>query len=312
MSAPFNRTALTRGPAKVTIGGATLYMRGDFSTKHAPVFNPVMSSLHGQSDKYKKDLVIKLNLTLFGLWQDLTVLFPSYAMNPTVGTDITGSTDQAVVVHARNGDRITYTNGWITKLLNLFLGVDGELFAAAVEITCVIGKDKMPTDAGAYFVRDSTAYTETAFAMTNFNKGRWSGVWGAVTGFGAIATHKGFNIDWNLAIFGDGGDGYGTQSLIIDDAGLVGNCKCIPIGPTLAQGDTAQGIASRDIGSLLSTGAADLTLSGPNSAAVVLKNANIIEHATTFGVKPLRAGEVAWETTRVFTAGVPSAVGTVA
>ena len=135
MAAPFTRASLGRGPAFVTFNGATLYLRGDIDTKHAPVFNPVKSSLTGQIDKTKKDLVIKNNLLLFGLYQDLTVLFPSWLMNPVPGASVFGTgADLPMVIQARNNDRITYANTQITKLVGVHLGVDSELWAAAVEM----------------------------------------------------------------------------------------------------------------------------------------------------------------------------------
>ncbi len=44
---------------------------------------------------------------------------------------------------------------------------------------------------------------------------------------------------------------------------------------------------------------------------MVLKNAAMKEHGLVFGREPLRIGEVAWETTRAFAAGVPAALATV-
>ncbi|MDB6016035.1 MAG: hypothetical protein JWR19_524, partial [Pedosphaera sp.] len=55
---------------------------------------------------------------------------------------------------------------------------------------------------------------------------------------------------------------------------------------------------------------ADFTITG-SGISVVLKNAAMAEHGFMFGREPLRIGEVAWQTTRAFTAGVPGAVATV-
>ena len=66
------------------------------------------------------------------------------------------------------------------------------------------------------------------------------------------------------------------------------------------------------LGTLLSANVADLTLTGNGgSPVVVLKNAGIIEHGYAFGTEPLRQGEIAWTTTRGFTAGAPDAVASV-
>lgn len=312
MSAPFNRTALKRGSGIITIGGATLYPREDISQSFEESWKEVESSLHGVTDYYKSALPIKLSFLVYGLWQNLSVMFPSYLMNPSVGTSLPGGTDQPVVLWGKNNDRITLSNAYITKLTDLFLGVDSELFAGAIEITGILAKDAMPTDAGAYFVRDTSAYTETAFANTHFLKGRWTGAWGAKTGFGAISTQKGWNVSWDCDVQVEAPDGYGPMDLYVGKRGMIAGARCIPIGPTQPQIDTAKGTQSADIGTLLSSLAADLTLSGPSSAAVVLKGAGLTKDSTVFAIDKLRQGEIAFKTTRSFTLGVPSAVATVA
>jgi hypothetical protein len=304
-----SRASLGRGPAKVTFGGATLFTRDDIIQRHAPVWEPVRSSLHGQTDKFKRDWVIKTPLMLFGLWQDLAVLFPPAIMNPSVGVSLFGTSDAAMIIHAKNNDRITYHNSQITKLIDLFLGVDSEMFAAAVEITSLIKNNGNPEDAAAYFTRDTAAYTETTFAMTNFKKTRFTAAWGAKTGFTSFVGEKGFNIAWQFDAQPQVVDGYGTVDYYIGPGGLIGGCKCIPIGPTLAQIDTHQATQAAH-GALLSAGAADLTLTG-TGVSVVLKGSAATESGTAFGVEPLRNGEMAWETTRGFTTGTPNAVATV-
>jgi hypothetical protein len=305
-----SRANLGRGPAHVTIGGATLFTRDDLVPRHAPEWQPVESSMHGQTNKYKSDFTVKLALTLFGIWDNLGVLFPSALLNPVVGTSLFGTTDQAVVIHARNGDRLTYHNAQITKLGDLYLGVDSELFAAAVEVTAILKNNANPEDANSVFTRDTAAYTDAAFAMTNFKKCRWSGAWTGKTGLTSFVGQKGFNVAWQLDLQPEKPDGHGTVDMYIGKGGLVAGCKCVPIGPSMPQIDTAQNVHAAH-GTLLSAGAADLTLTG-TGASVVLKAAAMTESGTAFGVQPLRVGEVAWETTRSVAAGVASAVATVA
>ena len=88
MSAPFNRSFLTRGPAIVTYAGATLFTRGDIVPRHAPGWEDVVTSMYGRVDRAKKDLVLKIGLPLFGNWTNLSVLFPSYCLNPITGTSV--------------------------------------------------------------------------------------------------------------------------------------------------------------------------------------------------------------------------------
>jgi hypothetical protein len=314
-----DRTLLKRGPAIVTYGGVTLYTNADILARFGPVWNPVPTSMYGQVDKFIKDRVYKLNLRLWGAWENLSVLFPSYALAPATGASIFGTSATPLVILARNGDQITYNNAQITKMANLYLGVDSDLFAADVEITCIIGNSAgttmfAPETANAYYTTAvGQAYADGPFAKTNYKRVRFVGAWGALGGFTAIIPQKGFQISWELDARPLVCDGLGTVDFTIGENLLQGTCKCIPIQPTMAQLEAQCADQGVQLGSLLSNNVADLTLTGNGGApVVVLKNAGITEHGYAFGIEPLRIGEVTWMTTRGFAAGVPAAVGTVA
>lgn len=268
-----------------------------------------MTSMYGPVDETKSDLAIRFPMRLWGAWENLSVLFPSALLNPNVGASLYGTSDTAMTVLAKNGDQIVYANVQITKLIDLYLGVDSELFAADVELTALIKNGANPEDSGAYYALSTgVSYTDSAFAKTNFKRVRFAGAWGSKTGFTTIAPQKGFHINWNLDLRPVPVDGLGLVDMTV--GGLVGSCKCIPIGPTLAQLESNASAQLIAHGGLLSANAADLTLTG-SGISVVLKNAGLKEHGYAFGVEPLRVGEVMWGTTRGFAAGVPAAVATV-
>lgn len=303
-------TSLGRGPAIVTYNGATLFTRDDIVPRHAPVWNPVRTSMYGEIDQFKRDLVIKVPLRLWGAWENLPTLFPSAVLNPGIGASVFGATDIPLTVLARNGDQITYANAQITKLADLCLGTDSELFAADVEFTALLANNTNPETAGAYYsVATSQPYSDAAFSKTNFKKVRWTGAWGSKAGFTSIAPQKGFNIGWRLELKPVTVDGYGTIDMTL--AAFAGFCRCIPVGPTLAQIEAQTNAQGSPFGGLLSSAAADLTLTGGTSS-VVLKNAGMTGHGYVFGVEPLRVGEMAWSTTRGFSSGAPVAVATAA
>jgi hypothetical protein len=314
-----DKTLLSRGPAIVTYDGETFYTNADILSRFGPVWNPVNTSMYGQVDKVLTDRVYKVALRLWGAWEHLSVLFPSYAMAPQVGASIFGTTATPLVILARNGDRVTYANAQITKLANLFLGVDADLFAADVEFTCIIGNSSgstmhNPEDANAYYTTATgQSYADGAFAKTNYKRVRFTGAWGAVAGFTAVIPQRGFQIAWELDARPLTCDGLGTVDFTIGENVLQGACKCIPIQPTMAQLEAqvaAQGVA---LGTLLSNNVADLTLTGNGGSPVItLKSAGITEHGYAFGIEPLRQGEITWTTTRGFTAGAPDAVASAA
>jgi hypothetical protein len=311
MAALFDRTALTRGPAIVGWNGATLFTRDDIVPRLNPEWKGVEASMYGRVDKYVSDRMYKVSLPLWGSFDYISKLFPSAVLNPTIGASVFGSSDLPLTLTARNGDKLTFTNAALTKLANLQLGVDAELFSASAEFTCILGKGNNPEDTAAYYtVQTGQTFTESAFAKTNFSRARWSGAWGTITGFTAFAAQKGFMVEWEFETNSAAGrvDGYGTMDVVI--TGLRGRAKCVPIGPSIAQLEAQQQAGGDVLGSLLSGVSADLTLTG-GSHSVVLKSAGIVEHGYAFGVVPLRLGEVVWETTRGFSAGVPQGLATV-
>jgi len=314
-----DKTLLKRGPAVVTYNGATMYTNADILSRFGPVWNPVPTSMYGQVDKVLRDRVYKVSLRLWGAWENLSVLFPSYALAPVAGASIFGTGVQPLVILARNGDQITYNNAQITKLANLFLGSDENLFAADVEFTCIIGNSSgttmyAPETANAYYTyATAQSYTDSAFAKTNFKRVRFTGAWGSKTGFTAIIPQKGFQVGWELDARPLTCDGLGTVDFTVGENTLQATCSCIPIQPTAANLEAAAAAQGVQFGTLLSNTIADLVLTGNGGSPVVtLKSAGITEHGYAFGIEPLRMGEVTWATTRGFTANAPDAVATVA
>ena len=310
MAAPFTRALLGRGPAQVTFNAHTFYTRDDITARHSPVWKPVAASMYGEVDQTITDRVYKVPLRLWGAWENLTDLFPAAVLNPVVGSSLFDpATDKPLTVWARNGDKIVYTSAAVTKVANLYLGVDSDLFAADVEFTCICGNANNPEDANAYYTVSNAAITESAFAKTSFKRVRWSAAWGALAGFTSFVGQKGFAISWEMETRPVAVDGYGTRDVALGR--FVGRCSCIPVGPTLAQLEAQASAQGTALGTLLSGVSADLTITGNGGGSVVLKNAGLKEHGYAFGIDPLRMGETTWETTRGFAAGVAAAVATV-
>lgn len=305
------RSALVRGPGIVTWNSITMFSRTDIAVKLAPAFAAVMTSMYDEVDKVKTDLQVKCAVTLWGAWESLSVLFPSALMNPTIGASLFGGSDLPLVITGRNGDQVTIVNAQITKLANLYLGVDSDLFAADVEFTGLLAGGANPEDSASYFTTAvGQTFTESAFAKTNFKRLRVTGAWGSKTGWTAIIPQKGVQIGWALKLRPVPCDGLGTVDMTIE--GLIGSAKCIPIGPTMAQEKTQSFIETQH-GTLQSTNAADLVWTANGGAPVItLKSAAMNEFSLMFGSDPLRNGEVNWNTTRGFSSGVPVAVGVAA
>ncbi len=307
-----DRTTLIGGPAKATWNGITMMTKSDIIPRLAPTLKAVETSFYGKVDKAVTNRVIKIPILLWGAYQDTSVLFPSSVLNPVIGTRIFGASDLPLVIQAKNGDQVTFHNAQITKLADLFLGVGNSIFAAACEFTAIIKNNTNPETANAYFtVATGTTYSEatTNFSKANYKQQRYSAAWTGVTGLTSFQAKEGWNINWNMELDPFDVDASGTVDMTLMD--FSAQAKCIPVGPAMADIEAKSAMQGSALGSLLSAGAANLAITG-SGVSVTLNNAVITENGWAFGVKPLRIGEVVWETTVGFTLGVPGARAAVA
>ena len=306
------RSGISRGTAKVTWNGGTFFSREDINLRALPQWMPLQTAVHGVIDQVRKDFSVKVTLRLWGAYENLAILFPSGATTPVPGTGIFGTADLPLVILARNGDQFTIHNAQITKLADLYLGVDDEIFAADVEFTGVIADGKNPEEASAYYtVVTGAVYADATFAKTNFKAQRYSAAWGAVGGFTAFQAEKGWRVNWSYALEPAYSANIGTYDMILQN--FEGEARCIPIGqPTIANLEAAANAGAGGanvLGHLLSggaTAAADLVITG-SGVSVTLKAAGITEHGHTFGSKSTRLGETVWKTTVGFTTGTAAA-----
>lgn len=291
-----------------------MFSRDDIATSFDASWQELVTSAHGVIDRVVTDRMIKVTLRLWGAWENVATLFPTALLNPTIGTRIYGTADLPLVIHKKTGsnERITIHNVQITRLSNLYIGVDNQVFAADVEFTGLIINNGNPEDAAAYYTIDAAAYTDITFAKTNFAQRRGSAAWGAAP-FDAFQAHKGWNLEWELGLTPEYNANVGTVDMIL--TGFHARARCIPLGPTAAQIEARmlfQGTGN-PLGALLSDGDDDLiiTASGP-STTLTLKGACITNWKPSFGAVPLLNGEVTWETTRGFSAGTAAAIATAA
>src|SRR5262245_14124257 len=141
-----SRANLIGGPAKVTWNSITMFSREDIGASFDATWAELLTSAHGVIDRVVTDRMIKVNLRLWGAYENISVLFPTTLLNPTVGTRIYGTSDLALVIHKKTGsnERITIHNTQLTRLANLYLGVDNPVFAADVEFTGLIKNNGNP------------------------------------------------------------------------------------------------------------------------------------------------------------------------
>lgn len=307
------RSQLARSIANVTWNGATLYLsdRSDLNLVFEPTFDSIGTGSHGRIDEVVKSRVYKIPLTLWGGWESLSVIFPSFLTNPVMGDSVFGSSDLPLVVQAKSGKKITFANAQITKLGDLFLGVDAEIWAAAVEMTAIIADGANPEDSGAYYTIGTGTYSVSGFTRGNYNRQRWTGAWGAITGWTSFVAQKGIKVNWSCDLQPLAVDGYDVRDFTVGPKTVMASASFIPIGPTDAQVKSNAFSDATALGALASSKAAALVLTG-GSNSVTLNQAFLAKHQESFGATPLIVNECTFRTVRGLTSGAATAVAAVA
>ena len=203
-------------------------------------------------------------------------------------------------------------NEQITKLANLELSVEKELWSADIEFTSLLKVGNTPDQAGSYYTYSiGNSYAAPAFDKTKFRAPVLAAGWAGTlsnsgTSFAAFAFRKGASIDWKWKLNFEPCyvDGYGTVDAIVD--GFEASCKGTPIS-ALEVDAAASLLPATPLGVLRSATAGDLTLTfGSNS--VILKQAFVAENdGFAWSRKNNRIGDLTWRTTVPFSTGAPTA-----
>lgn len=302
------RSTLIGGPAKIVRGAVTLFSEDDFRIEPKPAMQDVNSSVHGRVDATQDDVVYEVSFTPVGVWAYIAALFP-YIGNGTAGTEsvrgyrVMTDADVPLVITGKEGGIYTLKAAAVTKMPDILLGPTKSLFGP-VTFQGVVGNGLEPEAADSFMSIGSGAYSDATFDPTAIKRQRYAAAWSGVTGFTAFQAQDFWTVQSELQLQPVKVQGY-TRDLKIDSIKFM--AKCIPVGPTSAQIETAlkaQGTGGAE-GRRLSASAADLVITG-SGVSVTLKNCNLKTAGHVFGGVPLRNGELGWETTIAFSAGVPA------
>jgi hypothetical protein len=286
----------------------------------------VATAMFGKQGEQTVDQTATLSFRPFDNWGQLPVLFPPWFGVTVSGTGgATGLIQVGGRVFGNGANKIPMEvwtpDGRIYQLVrsaiirppDLHLGVGKGLFG---EVRFMgIGDDTKAIGASG-FLYTNNAITEsagsdpsaTSMTMADFTRGAWTGVWGTVAGFGgangslggtnAIQSEDEWTItsDIKMSMLKVQGRTYHAK---IDSCYFMAKCK--PYGPSHTDIIAAIGahIQAQRLGS------ADLTLTGPNSKVIVLKNAEIKGAGFKFGGTTLGTNDVGFVTQMTFSSGVP-------
>lgn len=319
-------TALYAGPGKVYFNSKSLFPEGENGPVTITIDEDapeIASGMHGKLGYQLRDQKAEVVTRPFDHWDLLATLFPTYVGATTsggtglvaIGTRPHTSSNVALKVWAQDGRLYNMVRGGIIGHPSLHLGVGKPLFgdvrfSAIGDLSVSIG--------GTSFLFASDAITESAAAdpgatdmafTTTFIRGAWTGVWGTVAGFGGAAGSLGTTKaveaedEWtiNTEIKYDALTVQGrTMAYKLASCAYMASCK--PYGPSHTDIVAALAADARAQGARL--GSADLTLTGPSSKTITLKNAEIKGAGFQLGGATLGTGEVGFVNLATFTTGV--------
>lgn len=307
-----NSSNILIGPGYLTWNSGTFRSEGGIKAKFIKKLREVSAEEFGRFDSVQTGRMIEVTMRLWSGWENLSLLLPSGALTPAIGSKIFGVANLPLIINGQDGSRLTVVNAQITGLANLMLSVEKELFSADVKFTGLLKAGFTPDQAGAYYTYSITnAYVAPAFSKSNFRAPVVSAGWAGTlansgTSFAAFFFKNGVAIDWKYDLDFEPCtvDGFGAMDAILN--GFEASAKGTPIVPIEADVASAL-LPAQALGILESTNGGDLTVTfGANS--VVLKQAFVSENdGFAWARKNNRIGDLTWRTTVPFSAGAPTA-----
>jgi hypothetical protein len=277
----------------------------------------LVSGFHGHLAEEQANVEAKIILAPTANWTALGLAYPAAfgvkigatAAALAVGTRI--HTGAPAVIWTPDARLYTFVNAALSKPPDLHLGVGKALFGD-LEIACIGDLTKaIGTAAFLYTIAESAGADPGGhMGMADYVNGQWTGVYGAVAGFGA-ATPMQAEEEWTVS------SEVKLQPLTVQKLcrGLLLTSvrymvKARLVGPTQTQIDAAIGFhSSRLLGSRFASGTPiNLVLTDNNSHTITLKNADVKGVGFEFGGSRLGTGETAFVNAMTFTAGVPDSL----
>lgn len=227
---------IIKGPAAIQRNEKFLYVHGDIIA--TPVRNTVAQQVDsvGFNDQREGSFLWELGFTPAGIASAdyFDELYPAAYRAPIVGTDIFGSSDTPIIIWTFDGQKITFNRSALTKIPDLNLAADKQLFGAATYTALGTLEQDLDT-AGRFAAVQSTAFSDTSFDPSKILTLIYSAAWGSTAPWDAIASQSGFTFSFELALAEEPSDKYGIATMTIAAGGLSVVGKCQPQGITAAQ-----------------------------------------------------------------------------
>jgi hypothetical protein len=312
-----SRASIITGPARIVRNTKTCLTAGDVEVREVVDRFAISVDGYGTIDHRATDASVSVRFTpegrlTTGAGSDtVSLLFPY--LNPTIGSDIFTSSDIPLAIHDSNSHLHTVIASALVQQPQIILRPDAVMLGP-VEFLGIRGDGFGWDDVGSLYTQAGSGgtFTDSTFKVADIRAQVYGGVWGTVTGFGAVYTVDGWTIDSEISVQRIQVDEIGTVKAVLTSVQYM--AKCRPIGITYANITAAlksQG-AGASRGRSLQAASQDLTITGADgSTIIVLKAANLYEGGFKFGTTQVRDGELAWVGSRTFSSGAPESLLTI-
>jgi hypothetical protein len=308
-----DRSTILRGPAIITHDSASYYTKDDIKVDINLETQPVEVSAYGKVDEIVTNRIGKVTASPVGAFSNRAKLWP-YG-GTAIGSSIFGATDKPLVVWTKaDGIKYNFVAAALTKMPSIKLSSVSTICGPA-EWT-LLGANATAMSGSSSFESESTAsFNDTAFDTSDIVKSTYSGAWGSVSGFTAIITKDGFDIDFNLGLTAVSTDTDGIVDYILSSLEVTASFK--PLGPTVANliaAMKAQGTgAARGMSLAGMNNSSSLVISGDAAGKpkVTITGAQLKQAPLLFGREAERIDTLQFVATRTFTGGARNALFTV-
>lgn len=316
------------GPGKVYFNAIALQPEGEngpIKLALTETTAQIAAAMFGRVGEQVADQIVELTVKPFDNWGSLRTLYPASigvtcgasAAALVIGTRPHGAANVPCKVWTPDGRLYNIVRSAIIGHPSLHLGIGKALFGDCKIIGIGDGVTPVAMGAAGYLIAGN-AITESAAAdpggamtMADFIRGPWTGVWGAVAGFGGAAGSLGdagsieaedeWTIECDVKYSALKVQGR-TVGYKLDSAAFM--AKCRPYGPTHT--DIVAAVGAHTHGQRL--GSADLVLTGPSAKTITLENAAVRGAGFEFGGTQLGNGEIGFVNEMTFTAGAPTSL----
>jgi hypothetical protein len=295
-----DRTTIIQGPAVVTYGGQSFFSKGDVAVKPMAKRFTLSAAHVGKIEERNIDLRCEITFEPAGqITAALAlVLWPYGTTLP--GTSIFGSTDSALVVHGRDGVKVTFHNAALTQMPALRIGTNQSPLGP-VKFTALLKNSADPAVETSYWTWATTAYPgdagfDPSQILTVIPTGGWS-----QPNWDSLPTESGWEFTFGLSLNDISVDGLGTVNMIVTD--VTAGASCIPVGIVPAEA-TSSMHRNTGMGTSPQTTAMAVLGAAAGDPSVSFASAFLADAEIVYGVTRKRVGRCTWQAMRTFAVGV--------